>query len=976
MDTSKSDKQLLKILIGVAWIDGIIQAEEREYLQQIATQKGLADDPEIKLLLSPIKKVQPAECYSWLKAYLGSNPTQEKYQELQESISLLIASDEKLEASERKFVKAVQVKTKNQAGIGQNISKRLISIWQNKNFLTETFQKQKRSQSIDALEIDNNSKNKQLLKILIGVAWIDGVIQPEEREYLTHIATQKGLINDLEIASLLAQTKPIQPEECYEALKAYLGSYSSTEDYQELSDTLCSLIESDRNIDAQEEKLLKTLKDTNLVGGQNLLNRFLGVLLTNNFIPSKFPQLSKPKAEIKQGSVVSQLLHSDFYGKLLVNAEGQPLLNEADLSHLASTVKQIRFTSGQTIFRKGDPGETAYIIVSGIVKVQVEEQGTSPVKQFELGSGSLFGETSVITGLPRISTTYAAQTVDLLELSKQTFAQLVVLHPEIPDILADWAEKQDESVLTRLKSFADKNQVNALSHEKIVGRFQNIAQEVYGIYASVPYAVVNYLSTAASDKQINTKLVDIFLTDNFAPVKQEITANDLPVIGELPKELSGMFLRIGPNPQFPPIGRHHWFDGDGMIHGVQIKDGKASYRNRYVRTKGFNIEQTEGRVIWPGLLNLPRLDLPQGMLFKNPANTAMVWHNNKLFALWDMGEPYQVELPSLETVGSYTFDGELTSAFTAHPKVDPVTGEMVFISMSPLMRPYLKYGVISAAGKIVHNVPIQMPNATIMHDFAITENYSILVDIPVALQPGKLLRGDSPIVFDAARKSRFGILPRYGDNSTVVWFEIPGFALFHTINAYEQGDEVLLFGCRMDSTYFFVPHYNDGVLVDIDPALATMQLVCWRCNLVTGTVQEEVFEDYVPADYPQINNNYMGRQMRYGYFARGDLDKMPKPLINGLLKYDFENRRSETHYYGQGRFGGEGVFAPRPNATAEDDGWLLTYVYDTELDRSELLVINAQDMNSEPVARVLLPQRVPYGFHALWVADTGIGEKN
>ncbi|QSJ20767.1 TerB family tellurite resistance protein [Nostoc sp. UHCC 0702] len=168
-------------------------------------------------------------------------------------------------------------------------------------------QKHKRSHAVNSKATDNNSRNKELLKILIGVAWIDGVIQPEEQQYLQQIVTKKGLIEDPEIQSLLAGTKPIQPDECYEYLKTYLGSYPSTEDYQELSDTLCTLIESDRNIDNQEEKLLKTLKETNVVGGQNLLNRFLGVLLTNNFIPAKFPQLLKPTAEVKQGSVTAEI---------------------------------------------------------------------------------------------------------------------------------------------------------------------------------------------------------------------------------------------------------------------------------------------------------------------------------------------------------------------------------------------------------------------------------------------------------------------------------------------------------------------------------------------------------------------------------------------------------------------------------------------------------------------------------------------
>ncbi|HBE21778.1 MAG TPA: 9-cis-epoxycarotenoid dioxygenase, partial [Cyanobacteria bacterium UBA11367] len=179
-----------------------------------------------------------------------------------------------------------------------------------------------------------------------------------------------------------------------------------------------------------------------------------------------------------------------------------------------------------------------------------------------------------------------------------------------------------------------------------------------------------------------------YLEGNFAPVQSEITAEDLPVIGELPADLNGMFVRNGPNPQFPPKGQYHWFDGDGMLHGVHISNGKATYRDRYIQTRGWKIEHEAGHAIWTGLLEPPQKDNPYGP-YKNVANTALVWHDNRLLALWEGGEPHSIEVPSLETVGSYTYGGNLKSPFTAHPKVDPVTGEMMFFGYSLAQPPYL-----------------------------------------------------------------------------------------------------------------------------------------------------------------------------------------------------------------------------------------------------------------------------------------------
>jgi carotenoid cleavage dioxygenase-like enzyme len=450
-----------------------------------------------------------------------------------------------------------------------------------------------------------------------------------------------------------------------------------------------------------------------------------------------------------------------------------------------------------------------------------------------------------------------------------------------------------------------------------------------------------------------TTAVNPYLDGNFAPVHKEITTDTLKVIGELPPDLSGMFVRNGPNPQWTPIGQYHWFDGDGMLHGVRISNGKATYRNRYVQTRGWKIEHEAGKAVWSGLLEPSQKNNPHNFS-KNTANTALIWHAGQFLALWEGGAPHEIQVPNLDTIGEYTYNGKLKSSFTAHPKVDPVTGEMMFFGYS-FAPPYVQYSVVSASGELLRTVPIDLPMGVMMHDFAITENYTIFMDLPLTFSPQRAQKGEPAIMFERQRPSRFGIVPRHGDNSNVRWFESPPCFVFHTLNAYEEGDEVVLIACRMNSTTIFgLPQDTHA-----DPQGNIPRLYQWRFNLVTGAVREEMLDD-VPTEFPRVNENFLGRQTRYGYALK---------MGEGLIKYDFSNGKSQTHEFGKGRSGGEAVFAPRPDATTEDEGWLITFVHDTREDTSELVVVNAQDVNAEPVARVLIPQRVPYGFHGAWVSE-------
>jgi carotenoid cleavage dioxygenase-like enzyme len=456
-----------------------------------------------------------------------------------------------------------------------------------------------------------------------------------------------------------------------------------------------------------------------------------------------------------------------------------------------------------------------------------------------------------------------------------------------------------------------------------------------------------------------TEKVNSFLEGNFAPVSEEITAETLQIIGELPPELSGMFVRNGPNPQWSPIGQYHWFDGDGMLHGVRIRNGRASYHNRYVRTRGWQIEREAGRAIWSGLLEPPQMDNPYGP-GKNTANTALIWHAGQMLALWEGGAPHAIKVPTLETIGEYTYNGKLSSSFTAHPKIDPLTGEMMFFGYS-FMPPYLQYSVVSPTSELLRTVPIELPMAVMMHDFAISENFTIFMDLPLTFNQSRMQRGEPPLMFEKNKPSRFGIVPRHGDNSQIRWFESQACYVFHTLNAYEEGDEVVLIACRMNSTTVLTSEDTAS-----NPESNMAKLYRWRFNLNAGTVSEEMLDD-VPSEFPRVNENFLGRKTRYGYAGKMARDSMP--LFDGAIKYDLNNGKSQIHEFGKGYYGGEAVFAPNPNGKDEDDGWLITFVYNSSQEASELVVINAKDVTSEPVARVLIPQHVPYGFHGAWISE-------
>ncbi|MGB1015649.1 MAG: carotenoid oxygenase family protein, partial [Nannocystaceae bacterium] len=380
--------------------------------------------------------------------------------------------------------------------------------------------------------------------------------------------------------------------------------------------------------------------------------------------------------------------------------------------------------------------------------------------------------------------------------------------------------------------------------------------------------------------------------------------------------------------------------------------------------------------VYGGLLERPNPKLPGGP-FKNTGNTDIVFHAGQLLALWWMGgEVYAVALPELQTLGIQDYGGKLRRGMTAHPKVDPRTGELVFIDYGP-WAPYMTCGTVDATGELHHQVSVGLSESSLQHDMAITRDDAVLIDPAMAVDRSLRGVGSAKVRFYRDRGTRLGLLPRRQQTrgqtpdhtAAVQWFTAKPCYMYHTINAWEQGDEVVVIGCRIADPLVGDP--NNPKQAPTVPCLAHLRiepyLYRWVLNRKTGLVQETQLDDAL-TEFPRINDQFLGVQSRYAYNPR--VKQGSTLLFDGFVKYDLETGGSESHAYAPGWHGGEVVFAPRDGATEEDDGYLLSYVSEFESGRSQVHVWDARRPSDGPIARIDLPQRVPEGFHAEWVPAT------
>lgn len=478
-----------------------------------------------------------------------------------------------------------------------------------------------------------------------------------------------------------------------------------------------------------------------------------------------------------------------------------------------------------------------------------------------------------------------------------------------------------------------------------------------------------------------------YLTGNYAPVSEEMTLTELEVRGSIPEHLDGRYVRTGPN----PVGEidqdaYHWFMGHGMVHGVRLRDGRAEwYRNRWVRSEAV-----------AAVLGEPARPRPRSAAIPGfAANTNVTAHGGRTFALVEGGPaPYELT-EDLDTVGPCDFEGTVRGGYAAHPKHDPITGEMHAVNYHFGRGNSVQYSVIGLDGRARRTVDVEVGGSPMMHDFALTERYVVFLDLPVVFDPAKgassvgirapLRRpaelvlsaligrvrvpdrviargvgshggsnGDLPYSWDDRYPARIGVMPREGDSADLRWFDVDPMYVFHTLGAYEDGDAVVLDAARYHRMFAADPHGPGGEY----PSLRR-----WRLDLRTGRVAETVLDEQ-QQEFPRFDERLLGARYRYAYTVSAG-DRVGEPIGGELLRHDLEAGSTTRRRLGDHAQAGEFVFVPNADDAAEDDGVLMGFVYDADRQRSRLTLLDAASL--ETVAEIHLPTRVPHGFHGNWL---------
>ena len=470
-----------------------------------------------------------------------------------------------------------------------------------------------------------------------------------------------------------------------------------------------------------------------------------------------------------------------------------------------------------------------------------------------------------------------------------------------------------------------------------------------------------------------------YLIGAWEPSDTEWTATspDLQVIGDIPKDLNGVYLRNGHNQVHAPIGKYHPFDGDGMVHAMRFRDGQVEYRNRWTRTTGFLAEQAAGQSLWPGIME-PKRAVRRGWgsigAMKDNAGTDVIVHAGKaIVTMSQCSEPYRLDPITLETLGpDPAWSRRLGDrGISSHTQIDEHTGEMMFFNYGE-KEPYLNYGVVNARNELVHYEPIELPGARWPHDLGMSEHYCVLHDLPMFFDQEGLRKGQHRLKFHRDVPARFGVIPRMGTNRDVKWFEGQPCYILHLSNTYEFGDEVIMEGCIQTNP---VPDLSalpkEGYArmnAMLDMHLQETRMHRWRFNLKTGQTREEDLDDEV-TEFPMINGRYKGRPSRYsynGYMTPGFW------LLDGLKKYDLMTGRTQSWRAPEGCYVSETPFAPRDGSKEEDDGYLVSFMTNTQTKKAECVVFDAKDITKGPICQIILPGHMPQGAHAYRMPATDI----
>jgi carotenoid cleavage dioxygenase len=462
---------------------------------------------------------------------------------------------------------------------------------------------------------------------------------------------------------------------------------------------------------------------------------------------------------------------------------------------------------------------------------------------------------------------------------------------------------------------------------------------------------------------------DPHLSKGFEPIRMECDYDHLNIEGEVPPELNGTFYRIGPNPQFAPRGIYNPLNGDGMVHAFRVGDGKVSYRNRWVRTQQWTLERAAGRALFGTSGNPADSDSSVArMRTDGIANTNIVWHANRLLALEEGHGPIELNPESLDTVGPWVFDGKLPRNMTAHPKIDPESGELLFFANFPSGRitSDVEVYLANASGDLIRTQKIHGPFPALIHDFAVSRDFLIVVFCPVTVSMKRAMAGAPPIAWEPEYGTQVAIIPRSAGSEDVRWFKGEPCMVWHSMNAFNDGDRIILDVCRQEVP---VLPFADGSMND--PSLATQLLTRWKFDWSKPAGFDlETLAD-LRCEYPRIDERRLGLSYRYGYLACIGGPGCDDIFHRGIARFDHERGEALVYNAGPRCAVAEPVFVPRKAGSRESDGFVLTNIFDEQRNASHLAIFDAEQIERGPVARAHLDHRVPVGFHANWKPAVG-----
>ncbi|KAF9590614.1 hypothetical protein IFM89_035932 [Coptis chinensis] len=516
---------------------------------------------------------------------------------------------------------------------------------------------------------------------------------------------------------------------------------------------------------------------------------------------------------------------------------------------------------------------------------------------------------------------------------------------------------------------------------------------------------------------------------NFAPTEETGQATTVVNIeGEIPIDFPmGVYLRNGPNPLFGGLksavsifgkASNIWVEGEGMVHALYFtKDSedcwKVVYNNRFVESLSYIAEKKETKpyflpavegdspaIIAAYVLNSLRFGKPN----KDLSSTNIFEHSGKIYSVTEDHLPHEIDIFTLEKiVADWAVEKSWGRPFTSHPKKAPGTGELVTIGMDAL-KPFCVLGIVSADGKkILHKANLKLDRSCFVHEIGITEKYNVIINCPLTIDINRLVKGGPLIKFNKEDFTMIGVMPRYGDANSIRWFEVASTCTFHILNCFEDGDEVIVRGCRAQESVIPGPRMNDDRVEWFTRGLKPIdhceengnevgeifsRIYEWRLNMKTGEVKEKnLTGTSFPLDFPMINEKYTGVKNKYGYaqvvdasacsnfgFKYGMLAKLYLEELSTRPSEMMEHSESEElikveyHKLGENTFCSGATFVPKQGSQDEDDGWIVSFVHNEDTNVSQAHIIDTQSFEAEPVAKITLPRRVPYGFHGTYVS--------